>query len=173
MIWTSACQHWQPERQLIPAQRSRSYTTCWDTIPPSRRLCERPTCSRHSCRRSVRNTAPRRCPAGCFTRNPKVLASQDRGQPRARCPRPRGAGCRRLAGAGVLGMRAEGAGAAAGRCRGRRGHAEARHLRPTTRFNLSDLPDAVSGQAPRLHRGSCLLPRGVELPGPETRRYDA
>ena len=32
MISASACQHWQPDRQLIPAQSSRSYTTLWDTI---------------------------------------------------------------------------------------------------------------------------------------------
>ncbi len=32
MISPSACQHWQPDRQLIPAQKSRSYTTRRDTI---------------------------------------------------------------------------------------------------------------------------------------------
>src|SRR3954468_11928201 len=32
MIHASACQPWQPDRQLTPAQRRRSYTTRRDTI---------------------------------------------------------------------------------------------------------------------------------------------
>ena len=36
MISAPACQHWQPDRQLIPAQRSRSYTTRRDTAQARR-----------------------------------------------------------------------------------------------------------------------------------------